>query len=244
MAQSGPGKIYLFDDFCGPEIAIANAEASTTPGHSIGPFKITGDLVRTDSGVVSLAKSSGYVQISGAATADADSCVIGTEVIFSPVLNGPLVLETRLETEALTARNIFVGFCTANADDCLEPLTATTLTITKVVPSVGFLFDSQLTVATHWFMPYQLSTDTNILAATVDSGIVVVAGESDVLRVEIDPDGTARWYINGVLEQTRAGAATTTTLLAGIVGVFSTTTTKSTLDIDYLLVEANRDWTR
>ncbi len=244
--QSGLGKIVLFDDFVGAEVPIGNAEASTTPGHVLGTFKMTGDTVRTDSGLVSLSKASGYGQISGSATADGDGLAIGTEVVFSPLLNGTLVIEARLEMEALTARNVFLGFCTANADDVLEPLTATTLTITKVVPSVGFLYDSQLTTSAKWYMPYLLATDTTQLAATVESSQVPVAAESDILRLEVDPNGAARWYINGKLEQSVAAglAATPATLVCGIVGVWSTTTTKSTLDIDYLLLEANRDWTR
>lgn len=222
---------------------MANAEASTTPGHIIGPFKVTGDLVRTDAGVASVSKSGGYVRLTGSATADADSCVIGTEVIFSPALNGTLVLEVRLEMAALTARHVFAGFCTANADDCLEPVTSTGTTITKVVPTVGFVFDSQLTSGA-WHMPYLLATDSTQTSTTVQASQSPVAAESDILRVEIDPNGTARWLINGKLEQTKANAATTTTLLAGIVGVFSTTTTVSSVDLDYLLVEGNTDFTR
>lgn len=246
--QSGPGKIVLFDDFCGPEIAVGNAEAATTPGHAIGPFKITGSTADTDSGVVSLSKASGYVQLLSSATADGDGVAIGTEVVFSPVLNGTLVLETRLEMDALTTRNVFAGFCTTNADEAKEPLTATTATITKVVPACGFLFDSQLTAPYNaiWHMPYLLATDTTQANTDVDSSQTAVLAESDILRVEIDPNGAARWYINGKLEQSvGAGlAATPATLLAGLVGVWSTTTTVGTLDVDYLLIEANRDWTR
>ena len=49
-----------------------------------------------------------------------------------------------------------------------------------------------------------------------------------------------------MLEQTVAAAlaATPATLLAGLVGVFATTTTVTDVDVDYLLIEANRDWTR
>ena len=248
--QSGVGRIRLFTDFPGAEIPVANAVAyGTSAGgcnYYLGDFKVTGSLHDTDSGVVSLSKASGYARLISSKTADGDGVAVGTEVIFSPALNGTLVLETRLELSALTARNIFAGFCTANADEVKEPLTATTTTITKVVPAVGFLFDSQLTTnGTRWFMPYLLASDTTQTSTDVDSSQTAVAGESDVLRIEIDNNGTARWYINGVLEQTKAKAATTTTLLAGLVGVWSTgTAAVGDVDVDYLLVEANRDWTR
>ncbi|KKN17871.1 hypothetical protein LCGC14_0961500 [marine sediment metagenome] len=248
--ESGVGIIRLFDDFCGPEIPVEGdgvyIDVNYAGIHS-GPFKVTGSIHDTDSGVVSLAKSSGYVRLTSSATADGDGVAVGTEVCFSPVLNGTLVLETRVELAALTARNVFAGFCTANADEVLEPLTATTTTITKVVPSVGFLFDSQLTTnGTRWFMPYLLAADTTQTSTDVDSSQTAVAGESDILRVEIDNNGAARWYVNGVLEQSvGAGlAATPATLLAGLVGCWSTTSTVGSADVDYLLVTAGRDWTR
>lgn len=253
--QSGVGKIRYFTDFLGAEIPVGNAVAyGTTAGgchYYLGDLKVTGSLHDSDSGIVSLAKSSGYGRLTASATADGDGVAIGTEVIFSPALNGTLILETRLEMQLLTARVIFAGFCTANADEVAEPLTATTTTITKVVPSVGFLFDSQLTAdataaTAVWHMPYLLAADTTQTSTVVEASQVAVATESDILRIEIDPDGGARWYINGKLEQTVAAAlaATPATLLAGLVGVWSTTTTVSDVDADYVLVEANRDWTR
>ena len=248
--MSGSGRIRMFNDFLGPEIPVANAVAyGTTAGgcnYYLGDFKVTGSLHDTDSGVVSLGKASGYVQLTSSATADGDGCALGSEVCLSPALNGTLILEARVEMAALTARNVFVGFATANADEAKEPITATTLTLTKVVPAVGFLFDSQLTYGTYWFMPYILASDTTQTSTGIQSSQVAVAAESDVLRIEVDPDGGARWYINGKLEQTvGAGlAATPATLQAALVGVWSTTTTVGSLDIDYIEVTANRDWTR
>lgn len=248
-AQAGRGVIELFDDFCGPEIPVANAVAyGTSAGgcnYYLGPFRVTGDLGETDTGVVGLSKASGYVRISGN-NEDGKGVAIGTEAVFSPALNGTLVLETRIEMQALTTRSIFVGFGALNADDVAEPITSTTVTHTYVDTVVaGFVLDSQLTAGTVWHMPFKGGTTTAITASTsTTSGVVAVAAESDLLRIEIDPNGTARWYINGVLKQTVAGAVSTTTLLAGYVGCFGTTTTAADADIDYLLIKANRDWTR
>lgn len=246
---SGQGKIRLFNDFCGPEIPVANAVAyGTTAGgcnYYLGDFKVTGDLAETDTGVVSLAKASGYVRISGN-NEDGKGVAIGTEVVFSPVLNGTLICEARLELQALTTRNVFVGFADANADDVAEPITSSTVTHTFVSTSVaGFVLDSQLTAGTKWHMPYAGGSASNsTLSTAVVSDVTAVAAESDLLRIEIDPNGTARWYINGVLKQTKAGAVSTTTLLAGMVACWGTTTTAADADVDYLLIEAQRDWTR
>lgn len=248
--QGGPGRIRLFNDFCGPEIPVANAVAyGTTAGgcnYYLGDFKVTGSLHDVDSGVVSLGKASGYAQLLSSASADGDGVFVGTEVSLSPVLNGPLIVECRLELAALTARNVFVGLMSANADESKEPITATTLTLTKVVPAVGFLFDSQLTYGTYWFMPYILASDTTQTSTGIQSSQVAVAAESDILRLVVFPDGAAEWWINGKLEQTKGAglAATATTLMAAGVGVWSTTTTVGSADADYLLVDFNRDWTR
>ena len=247
MAQSGYGKIRLFNDFCGPEIPVANAVAyGTTAGgcnYYLGDYKVTGDLAEDDTGVVSLAKSGGWVRI-GANNENGKGCAVGTEVVFSPVLNGPLAIEARVELRIITTTVAWVGFCGVNADDVAEPLTATGTTLTLTADNLcGFVFDSQLT-AKAWHMPYKGGTVTGpTLSTTVESDILPVAAESVVLRIEIDPNGTARWYIDGELKQTVENAVSTTALQAAYVGAWGTTTTATDIDADYLAVEANRDWT-
>uniref|UniRef100_A0A6M3LL28 Uncharacterized protein n=1 Tax=viral metagenome TaxID=1070528 RepID=A0A6M3LL28_9ZZZZ len=247
--MSGVGKIRWFNDFAGAEIPVANAVAyGTTAGgcnYYLGDFKLIGDLAETDTGAVSTDKANGYILLSGN-NEDGKGAAIATGVNLSPALNGTIVVEARLERAALTAGVVFVGLAGTLADDVAEPVTSTTTTITKVVPCVGFLLDSQLTASTTWHMPYILATDTTQTSTGVAASQVAVAAESDVVRLEVDNNGAARWYINGILEQSvGAGlAATTTTLMGACVGCWGTTTTAATVDVDYLLVEANRDWTR
>ncbi len=246
--QGSQGIIRLFHDFGGPEIPLAGTDVinSTAGGHfNIGDFKVTGSIHDTDSGMIALSKSGGYARFQASATADADGIAIGTDVVFSPALNGNLVLETRVEMAALTTKNVFIGFCTANADEVAEPITSITETITKVVPSIGFHLDSTLTASTAWHMPYLLASDTTQDSTTVVSSQVAVAAESDILRIEIFPNGAAEWRINGVLVQAVGAGlgATPATLLAGIAGVWAKSTAAA-IDLDYLLITASRDWTR
>jgi hypothetical protein len=252
--QSGVGKIRLFNDFCGPEIPVTNAVAyGTTAGgchYSLGDFTVRGHLSETDTGVVDLEKSSGWVRF-GYNDQDTYGVWIGSGLEFSPTLNGPMIVEARIEHRALTTKNVFVGFIGTLADDALEIITNTTTTCTRIGNAVGFMFDSQITINTVaatccYHMPYMISTTTSQTATDIASSQIIVAAEADILRVEIDPDGAARWYMNGKLEQSvGAGlAADVDTLLAGGVGCWGTTTTDSDVDMDYLLVEANRDWTR
>lgn len=246
--QSGYGKIKLFDDFCGPEIPVANAVAyGTSAGgcnYYIGDFSVKGDLGETDTGIVSLSKSGGWVRISGN-NEDGKGAAICSEIVFSPALNGTLVLEARVEMQALTTRSVFIGFCGTAADDIAEPLTSVTVTHTLTAANLcGFVMDSQLTAATAWHACYNGGSTTGATASTTTTtGVVAVAGDAQVLRIEIDPNGTARYYIDGNLESTVEGAVSTTALQAAILGCWGTTTTAADLDADYFAVEANRDWT-
>lgn len=249
MAESGPGLIRFWNDFGGPEIPVANGVAyGTTAGgcnYYLGDYKVTGDLAETDTGVLGLAVVNGAVRISGN-NENGKGVAIGTEVIFSPSLMGTLVAECRVQRAAVTTGVVFFGFCDVNADDVAEPLTSTGTTLTLTASDMaGFLLDSQLTATTTWHMPYNGGSVTGPTASgDVVSTVVAVAGEYDVLRIEITTAGTVRWYINGVLEQTQVNAASTTVLQACYVGCWGTTTTAADADVDYLLVEAARDWTR
>ena len=247
--QSGVGRVRLFNDFCGPEVPVANAVAygATAGGcnYYLGDFSLKGDLVETDTGAVAQSKASGYIRLGGN-NEDGKGAALCTEVCFSPALNGSIVVEARLERAAITAGVVFVGLAGTIADDVAEPCTSTGTTITKVVPCVGFVLDSQLTAGTYWHMPYLLASDTSQTSTDVDASQAAVAGESDILRLVVNSDGSAEWWINGKLEQTKGAglAATTTTLMGALVGCWGTTTTAASVDVDYFLVEANRDWTR
>ena len=252
MATSGQGvdgKIRLFSHFCGGEFPVANAVAyGTSPTHAyLDGFRITGSIHDTDSGIATVSKANGYARLTSSATADGDGIFLGTEVCFSPTLNGTIVVDTRLERAALTAGTLFVGIMGVNADEVDEPITCATTTLTKVTHCCGFLLNSELTAADGlWHMPYLLAGDTTQTSTSVVATQTAIAAESDVLRLEVNQEGGAKFWINNKLEATiGAGlAATVGTLMAAGVGIFSTTTTVASVDLDYLLIEASADWTR
>jgi len=253
-AQAGVGKIRLFNDFCGPEVPVECAldYAATAGGchYRIGDFTVRGDLGESDVGIVDLEKSSGWVRL-GESDLNNYGIWVGSGLSFTPNLNGTMIVECRCEHQALTTKNAFIGFIGTLADDTLEIIKNSTTTCTRQGNAVGFMFDSQITINTVaatccYHMPYMISTTTSQVATAIASSQIIVAGEADILRVEIDPDGAARWYMNGKLEQSigPALAADVGTILAGGVGVWGTTSTDADIDVDYLLVEGNRDWTR
>lgn len=247
MSQAGPGKIRLFEDFAGGEIPVAIAVAHTAAaGYYLGDYAIKGDTDTNDAGAVALGINSGAVRLT-TTNEDTKSVSLCTDLIFRPDLMGPIVVEARVQMQALTAREIFVGICGTIADDVMCPLTysAATTVVNTATAFAGFYLSSELTAAGYWHNVYNGGTTTGPTSTlTTDSEVLAVVGEWDILRLEVDPNGTARYFINGKLEDTIAGAVSLTTLEGVVCGPFGNTTTIADLDVDYLLTTANRDWTR
>jgi hypothetical protein len=77
-----------------------------------------------------------------------------------------------------------------------------------------------------------------------DLAVDAVAGEFDILKIEVGPSGTARFFVNGALKKTVKGAVSTTVDLAVVCMVEAKTAAIETVDVDYIEIKANRDWTR
>jgi len=247
MAQSGIGRIEIFEDFLGEEDKVA---ATQTAFHrAIGSFRVVGvGTEDTDSGITIMETDpnlGGVGCFTSSATAG-DVCALVTAKCFDVALMGTLVLETRLQFPDLLTKSCFIGFCNTNDDAETIPAEITTTAITlTATDQVGFCFDGNATEVANWYYTFNGGTTTgDTVAANQDSGITLVAGEYDVLRIEVDPNGTARWYINGDLMKTLAGAVSTTTDLCAFVGVESEGAAVEYMKVDYILVRANRDWTR
>jgi len=132
---------------------------------------------------------------------------------------------------------------TLNLQGALIHGASTTITLTAS-DLCGFLLSAELTDDEDWHMVYNGGSTTGETDSTaIDADDDAVAGEWQVLRLEVDVDGTARWYIDGVLKQTKAGAVSTTTVMGVCLGVEAKGNAIENLDVDYLLVNANRDWT-
>ena len=243
-AQSGLGKIRLFNDFFG----VANYLTLTADTAPLKDFYAGGEgFEDNDAGIAYLQSDalSGVIRLTGANT-DQDLTFIGTDICFDVALMAPLILEARVRFVDLDTKVAFIGFTSIlsldeQIDDIID---AGTETITLTAGSLcGFLLSSELTDDEDWHMVYNGGTTTGETTSTsIDANDDAVAGEWQVLRLEIDPNATARWYIDGVLKQTVETALSTTTDVAVCCGAGANTTQLSIMDVDYLLVEANRDW--
>ena len=241
------GRIEIFEDFTGPEWIIAETAASG----AIGAFRIVGQGVAdTDAGVlINETLLNGVATMTSPNASDNDSVGLVTGTMFDVALMGTIVAECRVQFADLDTKEFFFGFSDLNTDvHSMEGVlihgASTTVTLTAS-DLVGFLLSSELTDDEDWHMVYNGGTTTGETTSTsIDADDDAVAGEWQILRLEIAPNGTARWYIDGVLKQTVTGAVSTTTNLAmNCMLEIKGTGSNETADIDYIYISANRDWT-
>jgi len=243
-AQSGVGKIRLFEDsMCGDVVA------NTGTARKMGDFKLFGDgIAETDSGAAVI----GSDELSGVArltTTDEDkhACCLGTPLMFDVGKMAPIVVEARVRFNNLDTKDAFIGLADTVGDDLSfedDMISGATTTITLTASDlVGFYLCAELTDDEDWHAVYNGGSTTGETTSTnIDLDDDAVAGEWQVLRLEVDPNGTARWYIDGILLKTVTGAVSTTTDLGVVCGVQAKGNAVEEMDVDYLLVEANRDW--
>ena len=216
--------------------------------YPLGDFFGGGEGVEdTDAGFVSSADVSGAVRITSANT-DADTTFIGTDIGLDVGLNGPIVLEARVRLPDLDTKEIFFGLTSIlSPDEQLEDIVinASATTITMPADLIGFYLSDELTtVAGDWHAIYSGGTATATTTTTNGQlNNVAVADEWQVLRLEVMTNGTAYWYIDGVLKKTVENAASTTTDVAVCLAAAANASQLAIFDCDYLSVEANRDWT-
>ena len=241
--QSSNGRIKLFNDFFGSSDYLA-LTSDTAP---LGDFYAGGEgFEDADAGVVGKAALSGVVALTSA-NADTDTAFIGTSIGFDVALMGPIVLEARVQLPDLDTKEIFFGLTSIlSVDEQLEDIVinASSSTITMPADLVGFYLSDELSDDEDWHAIYNGGTASASTTTTdVNLSDDAVAGEWQVLRLEVMPNGTASWYIDGVLKKTVEGAASTSTDVAVCLAAAANTTEFAIMDVDYLSVEANRDWT-
>ena len=244
--QSDRGRVVLFEDFC-KSYPIAGTDAGAVP---FGDFMVVGQgIAETDSGIVSLA-ADGLSGIGQFTTTDEDVHAMGiqTGAIFDVAKCAPIVLECRVRFAVITTGEFFFGLSDVFTDLAIIEgaiFHGNTVTITNSASDgCGFLLSSELTNSDEWHYVYNGGTTTaQTVSTSAELDVDVVAGDFQILRLEIDPNGTVRWYIDGVLKKTVVGAVSTTTDMCMSCLVESKTTAVKTADVDYVYASCSRDWT-
>jgi hypothetical protein len=248
MAQSGYGRISIFDDFLAGEDIIANTAVGRAFGDS-GLRVIGQGTEQTDSGIT-VGESDGLNGVGILTTTDEDahSCGLTTGKVFDVGKMAPINIECRVQFPDLDTKAFYFGLTDVNGDTTIlegANLVASGASVTLTASDLcGFLLDAEATDDEDWIMVYNGGTTTGeTTIASIDADNDAVAGEFDVLRLEISINGTARWYVNGVLKQTVTGAVSTSTDLAVLAMIEARSAAIEYAWLDYIAIEANRDWT-
>lgn len=151
--------------------------------------------------------------------------------------NGLLFAETKIKVDVVTNLAFFFGF-TDQVSALEMPFTLSAGTLTSnATDAAGFLFDTAATAATIKLVGVKGDTD----ATVQNTGVALVAGTYITLRVEIDENENASFYINGVLVGTlMASALTKTVALTPVVAAFSRTAASHVVTSDYFGAGQNR----
>ena len=247
------GRIEIFEDFLGGEDIVAETAATRSFGGS--GLRVLGQgIAEVDSGItVGETDANNGVGIL-TTTDEADhSCGVATPQSFVVGKMGTIIAECRVQFVDLDTKEFYFGLTDENED--AENLQGSTIhggttTVTLTAANLcGFLFSAEFSAGSDsgdedWYMVYNGGTTTGATTSTdVDANDNAVAGEFQILRLEVAINGTARWYIDGVLKQTVTGAVSTTAEVAVIAMVEAKTAAIEYALVDYVDVSANRDWT-
>lgn len=147
---------------------------------------------------------------------------------------GRLVFETRVKTSAITTVSIFVGFTDQKAtlEIPIESAASGNTITTNATDAVGFMFDTEMTADTLWLV----GVDTGSDATAQNSALAFVADTYRTLRVEVETDGEATFFIDGAAIGTAMTGATAATTLYPTVAAGARSTTSRTVTVDYLYV--------
>lgn len=246
MAESGMGQIFLECEFFQEDPVLGTAAT-----RQIGDFLVAGQgVAETDSGIPKL-NSDGLSGVGVLTTTNESehTLLVGTPVAFDVGLMGTITAEARVRFADLDTKDAFFGFSDVAPDTLSIQIALLSNdganTLTYVASDlVGFYLSAELTDDEDWHTIYTGGTAAAVTDSTaLDVDDDAVAGEFQVLRLVIAANGTVEWHIDGVLVRRVLGAVSTSVDLSGIVAVESKGTAVETLDIDYLKIWANRDWT-
>jgi hypothetical protein len=251
IVQSGVGPIELLDHFCGGgQHLVAETTVPPLPIGN-GTFHLVGQgIADTDSGAEFLeADGVGGVMVFTATNEAEHAIGTATPIMFDVGLCGPIVAECRIRFPTnLVTREFFFGFSDVATDlAILEGAIAHGVTTTFTLTAsdiLGFWLSSELTATAEWHAIHNGGTATGVTDSTLlDLDVNAVAGDYNILRLEIDPNGTARWYIDGNLVKTLASAVSTSVDLNLLMIVEEKVTGNAAFHADYEMARFNPDYT-
>ena len=243
--QGEVGEIRLFCDFF-QEDNIAETAAT----RKLGDFIVGGQGSEdTDSGIPTLDSGLSGVGVLTTTNEPQHTLLVGTPCAIDVALMAPIVLEARVRFSSdLLTKETFLGLTDVDPDTLsleTDILTGASSTLTLTGTAfVGFYQSAELTDTNDWHAVYKGGTVVGETVSTnLDLDVDAVIGDWQILRLEIDSNGTTRWLVDGELKKTLAGAASTTADFGVVLGVEAKGSSNEDIDVDYLLATMSRDWT-
>ena len=186
---------------------------------------------------------------SGDANGSEDGTVLSLILLSqgSLVSLGTTVFECRVSFDQLTGVSANFGLSDTLATDAERLLhTVDSGTVADggltVTNTVELAFSSDATATDKWQYVSENAGTIGNSAAEEASASGPTADTFDILRIEVDADGTARYYLNGALETTRTTAVATTSLLIPYIAMDSGTDAQTVTDltVDYIYFSGAR----
>jgi hypothetical protein len=223
-------RVVFFDDFFGDVIAD---QWSVVEG---------ADTTTSDAAVVS--GINGICRLTTGDSATLTYAGNGIGITFGAFYNfkaedGGLSFEARLKLSAITTVKLFVGFTDLGTFEApIEGSGTANGITTNASDAVGIIFDTSMTTANFWGVGVKADTD----ATALNLGVAPVADTFVILKIEVDKDGAAKFFVNG---QGRGGgvmsnAVTKTVGLTPAVYATSLVAATRTIDVDYVDVRKDR----
>lgn len=163
-----------------------------------------------DTGALEAGGVAGFEGVTG--SGDNEVSFLATGLIFD-ITQSP-VIETKIKIEDVTGTIVYFGF----SDAVTESTPAATIDadsnteIAEATDAVGFVIDADFGASSIFAM----SVNTGGTIQTVDTGLDWSDNESYVLRIALDTDGNARFYVNGI-EKAYIASATADVPLCAIL---------------------------
>ena len=183
--------------------------------------RFTDDTLSTDKWLVTVPGTSDTIAISEVAggeclittgTADNDSCMISTPIIYSG--SNYSAVEARILITDVTGCGVFFGFSDAKleANNAMAIHYPAGTLATVATNAVGFVIDADELTSSIYLDSVKADADQEI-----DTGTDWADGEVRTLRVEVNSSGHAAFWIDGVAAGALNNAVTAGTLLCGTV---------------------------
>lgn len=182
-----------------------------------------------------------------------DAAAVSSRVLThgQAVSLGQTIFEARVSLSHITGATVCVGLSDKIASDSAEAVLHTVkaeviaddgLTVSN---ALSFAQDSEATAPTKWYATSENAGTIAHAAAAADCLLSVgpTANTYQVLRIEVDANGDARYYVDGVLKHTELTAVATTAVLVPYIAVTAEdgTPVATTVSVDYIKFTQDRN---